>query len=83
MMAKIKTPASSYPDLCEINNIKTFLIVNEHLYIFYKKWVWLKKLDDDNYKSKPIALTDWLKFLPDNFTHIYRQTEWKYSVLHT
>ncbi|GLV39475.1 Matrix metalloproteinase 1 [Carabus blaptoides fortunei] len=43
------TSTDTYPNLCEIsNNIITFLIVNEQLYIFYEKWDWWKKLDDDN-----------------------------------
>lgn len=57
------------PELCELNNVETFLIVNQIMYIFYEKWVWMISLSDMNI-PKPQLITDWLLFLPPDFKNI-------------
>lgn len=58
------------PNICTLNNdLDTFLVVNENLYIFYKNWVWRKNLIDNSFDYKPSKITDWLKFLV-NFSQI-------------
>jgi hypothetical protein len=63
-------------NLCEFNKeIDTFLIANHHMYIFYKKYVWLVNLKDMTYDKEPKLITDYLYFLPDDFqeiSHIYQ-----------
>jgi hypothetical protein len=42
-------------NLCDFNKeIDTFLIANHHMYIFYKKYVWLVNLKDMTYDKEPI-----------------------------
>ncbi|KAF5276847.1 hypothetical protein FQA39_LY06399 [Lamprigera yunnana] len=58
------------PDLCKIEDqLNTFLVVNEFKYIFYKKYVWIIKLEDYRY-GEPKIIFDWLNFLPSNFERI-------------
>jgi hypothetical protein len=64
-------------NLCDFNKeIDTFLIANHHMYIFYKKYVWLVNLKDMTYDKEPKLITDYLYFLPDDFkevSHIYQR----------
>jgi hypothetical protein len=63
--------------LCDFNKeIDTFLIANHHMYIFYKKYVWLVNLKDMTYDKEPKLIKDYLYFLPDDFqeiSHIYQR----------
>jgi hypothetical protein len=57
-----------YQKLCDFNKeIDTFLIANHHMYIFYKKYVWLVNLKDMTYDKEPKLIKDYLYFLPDDF----------------
>jgi hypothetical protein len=64
-------------NLCDFNKeIDTFLIANHHMYIFYKKYVWLVNLKDMTYDKEPKLIKDYLYFLPDDFKevlHIYQR----------
>jgi hypothetical protein len=64
-------------NLCDFNKeIDTFLIANHHMYIFYKKYVWLVNLKDMTYDKEPKLITDYLYFLTDDFkeiSHIYQR----------
>jgi matrix metalloproteinase-16 (membrane-inserted) len=64
-------------NLCDFNKeIDTFLIANHHMYIFYKKYVWLVNLKDMTYDKEPKLIKDYLYFLPDDFkevSHIYQR----------
>jgi hypothetical protein len=66
-----------YQKLCDFNKeIDTFLIANHHMYIFYKKYVWLVNLKDMTYDKEPKLIKDYLYFLPDDFkeiSHIYQR----------
>ncbi|KAF5304758.1 hypothetical protein FQA39_LY09535 [Lamprigera yunnana] len=58
------------PDLCKIEDqLDTFIVVNGFKYIFYKKYVWIVKLEDNQY-GEPKIIFDWLNFLPSNFERI-------------
>lgn len=63
-------PEEKNPDLCDLKNVNTFLVINDRLYIFYKKWVWTKHLNEKTYDSKPMLLTDWLPYIPKTFINI-------------
>jgi hypothetical protein len=53
-------------NLCDFNKeIDTFLIANHHMYIFYKKYVWLVNLKDMTCDKEPKLIKDYLYFLPD------------------
>ena len=56
-------------DLCRLKNLNTFLIADKRLHILYEKWLWIVNIDDMIY-SKPIIITDWLTFLPKNFSRV-------------
>ena len=49
--------------------IRDSLIADKRLYILYEKWLWIVNTDDMIY-SKPIIITDWLTFLPKNFSRV-------------
>lgn len=60
----------SLPDLCNLTNeLNTFLIINDVIYVFYERWVWIKKLTDDVFQ-KPLSLIKVMPFLPKNFKNI-------------
>lgn len=56
-------------DLCRLKNINTFLIANNRLYILYEKWLWIVNTNEMTY-STPVIITDWLTFLPKNFSKL-------------
>lgn len=56
------------PILCELNNLNTFLIVKDRLYIIFKKWFWMKKLNEKCFE--PPALISDLPGLPKRFEQI-------------
>ncbi|XP_049800011.1 stromelysin-1-like [Schistocerca nitens] len=59
------------PELCKLSNkIKNFLIVDQVLYIYYEKWVWIMDLDNLDVRTKPQLISDWLTFLPKGFKNI-------------
>lgn len=63
-------------DLCRLNNLQHFSIINNRLYIMHERWVWFFDLtgNDDELlspvNSKPHLITDWLQFLPKTFKRI-------------
>ncbi|XP_024890238.1 collagenase 3-like, partial [Temnothorax curvispinosus] len=56
-------------DLCTLRNVDTVLITNGRLYISHERYVWSIDIDGKTYK-KPLLLTDYMKFLPKNFTRL-------------
>ncbi|XP_024880847.1 uncharacterized protein LOC112460419 [Temnothorax curvispinosus] len=56
-------------DLCTLRNVDTVLIMNGRLYISHKRYMWSIDIDGKTYK-KPLLLTDYMKFLPKNFTRL-------------
>ena len=56
-------------NICHLKNIKTFLVANKRLYILYEKWLWIINLNDMTY-SNPVIITDWLTFLPKDFSKV-------------
>ncbi|KAF5280167.1 hypothetical protein FQA39_LY18124 [Lamprigera yunnana] len=67
---KEKKKDNTPPDLCKIEDqLNTFLVLNGFKYIFYKKYVWIVKLEGNRY-GEPKIIFDWLNFLPSNFERI-------------
>ncbi|KAF5285264.1 hypothetical protein FQA39_LY16725 [Lamprigera yunnana] len=67
---KKKKKDNTPSDLCKIEDQPdTFLVENGFQYIFYKKYVWIVKLEDNQY-GEPKIIFDWLNFLPSNFERI-------------
>lgn len=60
---------TSQIDLCNFKNLNMFLIANKRLYVLHDKWLWILNSNDMSY-SKPTIITDWLKFIPKNFSKI-------------
>lgn len=56
-------------DICHLKNINTFLVANKRLYILYEKWLWIINSNDMTY-SNPVIITDWLTFLPKDFSKV-------------
>lgn len=56
-------------DLCKLKRVNQFLVINRRLYIVYKNLVWKIAIKDKRYET-PLLLTEWLTFLPPNFTEI-------------
>lgn len=60
---------ASQIDLCHFENINIFLIANKRLYISYQKWLWIINMGETTY-PKSLVITDWLTFLPRNFSKV-------------
>ncbi|XP_030751263.1 neutrophil collagenase-like [Sitophilus oryzae] len=61
------------PKLCDLNSKMSntsFLIVNNKLYLFYKKYVWMLNLNTREIQDTPLVITDWLTFLHTPFEKI-------------
>ncbi|XP_071581758.1 collagenase 3-like [Temnothorax nylanderi] len=56
-------------DLCTLRNVDTVLITNGRLYISHERYMWSIDIDGKTYK-KPLLLTNYMKFLPKNFTRL-------------
>lgn len=57
------------PDLCSVPNIDVLLILNNRLYLLYKKWAWAVPLGKKKY-TPAMYLPDWLMFLPSDFDNV-------------
>ncbi|KAK9877795.1 hypothetical protein WA026_019475 [Henosepilachna vigintioctopunctata] len=64
------------PNLCSVNNnIDRILVVNNHLYLFYKDWVWVISLNKKRIEP-PMRLKDYIGIPELNFHdggHIYQR----------
>ena len=57
-------------DLCHFKNITTLLIAKKRMYnILYGKLLWIVNTNDMTYYN-PIIITEWLRFLPKNFSKV-------------
>lgn len=56
-------------DLCHFKNINMFLVANKRLYILHQKWLWIINIGEKT-NPKPLVITDWLTFLPRNFSKV-------------
>lgn len=69
------TPSTTIVDVCSVRNQSNrYLVFKEKLYVMNNKLVWTLSLDQslrtfEEYK-RPQLITDWLTFLPSNFTSI-------------
>lgn len=68
-------PAKSSSDICEFENkIEHLLVIKDRLFLFYKNLVWILNLNPTlrtkQEYTTPNIITDWLSFLPSNFTSI-------------
>ncbi|XP_077255248.1 matrix metalloproteinase-27-like [Temnothorax americanus] len=60
-----RTPPS--PDLCSLDRVNGILILENRMYISYKRYVWSIDLDGWTYNG-PLALSNHMSFLHDNYT---------------
>ncbi|XP_071642957.1 matrix metalloproteinase-16-like [Temnothorax longispinosus] len=56
-------------DLCTIDRVNGILILENRMYISYRRYVWSIDLDGRTY-SGPLALSNHMSFLHDNYTRV-------------
>ncbi|XP_014483417.1 PREDICTED: stromelysin-3-like [Dinoponera quadriceps] len=54
---------------CALRDLDVILIIYNRLYIAYEKYIWPININENTYE-KPIVISDYMQFLPDNFTHL-------------
>ncbi|KAK9882895.1 hypothetical protein WA026_023694 [Henosepilachna vigintioctopunctata] len=73
------------PNLCSVNNnIDRILVVNNHLYLFYKDWVWVISLNKKRIEP-PMRLKDYIGIPELNFHdggHIYQRPSGEIILFH-
>jgi len=57
------------PDLCQLDDISKFVIINGRMYILYKQYMWPVNMREKYYEA-PILIRSWFKFLPADFQEI-------------
>ncbi|XP_071579193.1 uncharacterized protein [Temnothorax nylanderi] len=62
-------PPPPSPDLCTLDRVNAILILENRMYISYKRYVWSINLDGRTYNG-PLALSNHMSFLHDNYTRI-------------
>ncbi|XP_071578662.1 matrix metalloproteinase-18-like [Temnothorax nylanderi] len=62
-------PPQPSPDLCSIDRVNVILILENRMYISYKRYVWSIDLDGRTYNG-PLALSNHMSFLQNNYTRI-------------
>lgn len=69
----IPTPGLQHPalppDLCQLQEVNKFVIINGRMYILYKTYMWPVNFEEKQYEA-PIPIRAWFKFLPENFEEI-------------
>lgn len=68
-------PVENSNDLCKVSTEIFFklVIINSKLYVLKGKLAWIFNIEDHNsldQYTKPLVITDWLKFLPSNIKEI-------------
>lgn len=61
---------TKYPDLCSIKPERYLITKNQHLYIFYKEFVWLMRLGEKTYR-RPERISNYIPF--NSFSHLYQR----------
>ncbi|XP_071576385.1 matrix metalloproteinase-18-like [Temnothorax nylanderi] len=62
-------PPPPSPDLCTLDRVNAILILENRMYISYKRYVWSIDLDGRTYNG-PLAFSNHMSFLHDNYTRI-------------
>ncbi|XP_024873862.1 matrilysin-like [Temnothorax curvispinosus] len=62
-------PPPPSPDLCSLDRVNGILILKNRMYISYKRYVWSIDLDGRTYNG-PLALSNYMSFLHDNYTRV-------------
>ncbi|XP_024874859.1 matrix metalloproteinase-19-like [Temnothorax curvispinosus] len=62
-------PPSPMPDLCTLDRVNGILILENRMYISYKRYVWSIDLNGRTYNG-PLALSNHMSFLHDNYTRV-------------
>ncbi|XP_071642954.1 matrix metalloproteinase-19-like [Temnothorax longispinosus] len=62
-------PPPPMPDLCSLDRVNGILILENRMYISYKRYVWLIDLDGRTYNG-PLAFSHHKSFLHDNYTRV-------------
>lgn len=75
--SRVKRPQShnATTDLCDNRNaIDSYFVKDNRIFLFRGNYVWMVDVDDETRTpsqfTKPKRLTDWLTFLPRNFTNV-------------
>ncbi|KAL6261852.1 hypothetical protein P5V15_006938 [Pogonomyrmex californicus] len=55
-------------DLCALRRVDAELVLENRIYVTYRRHLWSIDLNGKSYRS--LLLTDYLRFLPDNFTRL-------------
>ncbi|XP_011634737.1 matrix metalloproteinase-2-like [Pogonomyrmex barbatus] len=56
-------------DLCALRRVDAVLILENRIYVTYRHYLWSVDLNGKSY-GRSLLLTDYLRFLPDNFTRL-------------
>ncbi|KAL6263049.1 hypothetical protein P5V15_005846 [Pogonomyrmex californicus] len=62
-------------DLCALRRVDAVLVLENRMYVAYRHYLWSIDLNGKSYR-RSLLLTDYLRFLPNNFTRLagaYRQ----------
>ncbi|XP_024876483.1 matrix metalloproteinase-19-like, partial [Temnothorax curvispinosus] len=62
-------PLPPLPDLCSLDRVNGILILENRMYISYKRYVWSIDLDGRTYNG-PLAFSNHMSFLHDNYTRV-------------
>ncbi|KAL6261848.1 hypothetical protein P5V15_006934 [Pogonomyrmex californicus] len=57
-------------DLCALRRIDAMLVLENKMYVAYRRHLWSVDLNGKSY-GRSLLLTDYLRFLPDNFTRAH------------
>lgn len=66
-----EAPTTTRPidkDLCSLKLVDSIFILENRIYISYKRYVWSIDINGKTY-DKPLLLRDYIKFFPTNFMH--------------
>ncbi|XP_011631082.1 matrix metalloproteinase-2-like [Pogonomyrmex barbatus] len=56
-------------DLCALRRVDAVLVLENRMYVAYRYYLWSVDLNGKSY-GRSLLLTDYLRFLPDNFTRL-------------
>ncbi|KAL6255491.1 hypothetical protein P5V15_013825 [Pogonomyrmex californicus] len=56
-------------DLCALRRVDAVLVLENRMYVAYRRHLWSIDLNGKSY-GRSLLLTDYLRFLPDNFTRL-------------
>ncbi|KAL6258163.1 hypothetical protein P5V15_010118 [Pogonomyrmex californicus] len=63
------TDGSTNVDMCALRRIDAVLVLEDRMYVAYRRHLWSVSVNEKSY-SRSLLLTDYLRFLPDNFMRL-------------